>query len=206
MLIDQMAEDAQHAIDEIRSLAKGIFPPLLQSEGLGAAVTAGAANAPVPIIVDASTLSRFAPEVEAATYFAVSEAITNAVKHSGAQRIEVRPGRPGLLGAGRGCRLRCRAVQRRQRPRRNARSPRSAGRVALLDIVPGCRRHGRRLRSRGPNALTQPGGRTSRRVSGPRSDFPMNATAPAARARGSYSTASYVESTRTVTSGWCSEI
>ena len=96
MLIDQMAEDAQHAIDEIRSLAKGIFPPLLQSEGLGAAVTAGAANAPVPIIVDASTLSRFAPEVEAATYFAVSEAITNAVKHSGAQRIEVR------LGNGRG--------------------------------------------------------------------------------------------------------
>ena len=210
VLIDQMAEDAQHAIDEIRSLAKGIFPPLLQREGLGAAVTAGAANAPVPIIVDALTLSRFAPEVEAATYFAVSEAITNAVKHSGAQRIEVRlgNGRGGLafLVRDEGCRLRCRAVQRRQRPRRNARSPRSAGRVALLDIVPGCRRHGRRLRSRGPNALTQPGGRTSRRVSGPRSDFPMNATAPAARARGSYSTASCVESTRTVTSGWCSEI
>ena len=89
-LIAQMAEDAQHAIEEIRSLAKGIFPPLLEGEGLKAAMTAGAASAPVPVIVDASDLGRYSPEIEAAAYFCISEAITNAVKHSRAECIDVR--------------------------------------------------------------------------------------------------------------------
>jgi signal transduction histidine kinase len=88
-LIAQMADDAQQAIEEIRSLAKGIFPPLLEVEGLTAALATGAANAPVPVIVEADGLERMSVDVEAAAYFCISEAITNAVKYSGAHQIDV---------------------------------------------------------------------------------------------------------------------
>jgi signal transduction histidine kinase len=88
-LIGQMADDAQQAIEEIRSLAKGIFPPLLENEGLSAALATGAANAPIPVIVDSDGLRRMSIDVEAAAYFCISEAITNAVKYSGAHQIGV---------------------------------------------------------------------------------------------------------------------
>ncbi|MDX1450175.1 MAG: sensor histidine kinase, partial [Acidimicrobiia bacterium] len=89
-LIRQMAADAQLAIDEIRSLAKGIFPPLLENEGLVAALTAGAASAPIPVIVESDGVGRLPADVEAAAYFSITEAVTNAVKHSRASRIDVR--------------------------------------------------------------------------------------------------------------------
>ena len=82
--------DAQAAIDEIQSLGKGIFPPLLESDGLRAAVSAGAANAPIPVIVKAQDLGRYDPEIEAAAYFCITEAITNSIKYSGSNRIDVR--------------------------------------------------------------------------------------------------------------------
>ena len=88
--IRQMAHDAQAAIDEIQSLGKGIFPPLLESDGLRAAVSAGAANAPIPVIVKAQDLGRYDPEIEAAAYFCITEAITNSIKYSGSNRIDVR--------------------------------------------------------------------------------------------------------------------
>lgn len=88
-LIEQMANDAQQAIEEIRALAKGIFPPLLEKEGLKAALAAGAANTPIPVIVDADGVGRFPPDIEAAAYFCITEAVTNAVKHSGAEHIDV---------------------------------------------------------------------------------------------------------------------
>jgi signal transduction histidine kinase len=91
-LIRQMATDAQEALEEIRSLGKGIFPPLLESDGLRAAVSAGAANAPVPVIVAAPDLGRYDTEIEAAAYFCITEAITNAIKYSGSERIEVQLG------------------------------------------------------------------------------------------------------------------
>ncbi len=88
-LIKQMAGDAQGAIEEIRSLAKGIFPPLLESDGLGAALRAGAANAPIPVIVASNDIARYDAESEAAAYFCISEAITNAVKYAESDRIDV---------------------------------------------------------------------------------------------------------------------
>jgi signal transduction histidine kinase len=80
-LIGQMALGAQDAIDQIRALAHGIYPPLLQSDGLHAALRALAEVAPVDVAVDVVVGRRYPLEVEGAVYFCVSEAVTNAVKH-----------------------------------------------------------------------------------------------------------------------------
>lgn len=80
-LLDGLADEAQQALDEVRSLAKGIYPPLLASDGLRAAIASLASAAPVEVSVDGDGIGRYPADVEAAIYFNVSEAITNAVKH-----------------------------------------------------------------------------------------------------------------------------
>lgn len=80
-LIAQVESEAQDAIDQIRALANGIYPPLLEAEGLPAAVRALGELAPVEVTVDADVSQRCPLAVEAAVYFCVSEALTNAVKH-----------------------------------------------------------------------------------------------------------------------------
>jgi signal transduction histidine kinase len=81
-LIGQMAVETQDAIDQIRALANGIYPPLLEAEGLVAALAVVAGLAPVKVQVSANLSRRYPLPVEAAVYFCVSEAVTNAVKHA----------------------------------------------------------------------------------------------------------------------------
>lgn len=81
-MLSGLTDEAQAAIEQIRSLARGIFPPLLQSEGLRAAVAAVVDNAPIETRSHIADVARLTPEVEAAVYFSVSEAITNAAKHA----------------------------------------------------------------------------------------------------------------------------
>jgi signal transduction histidine kinase len=83
-LLEGLATDVQDAIQELRSLAHGIYPPLLRDSGLAAALVAAANRAPVPVSVHAATIPRTAPEVEATVYFCCLEAIQNAAKHAGA--------------------------------------------------------------------------------------------------------------------------
>jgi signal transduction histidine kinase len=80
-LIDQIESEAQDAIDQIRALANGIYPPLLEAEGLGPAVRALGELAPVAVRVDIELSRRHPLAIEGAVYFCVSEALTNAVKH-----------------------------------------------------------------------------------------------------------------------------
>lgn len=80
-MIEQMAEEAQDAVDQIRSLAHGIYPPLLETEGLPAAVASLADRAPSDVHLDATVANRHSLAVEAAIYFCVAEALTNAVKY-----------------------------------------------------------------------------------------------------------------------------
>jgi signal transduction histidine kinase len=97
-LVDQISEDAQHAIDQIRSLAQGIYPPLLESDGLGPAIQALADRIALDVRTAVSTERRSPLPIEAAVYFCVSEAMTNATKH-GEAPIEVRVfERDGELG------------------------------------------------------------------------------------------------------------
>jgi signal transduction histidine kinase len=82
-MLDEIRGDLQDAIQELRALAHGIFPPLLVSGGLGEALSAAASRSATPVTVVADGLSRHPAEVEAAVYFCCLEALQNASKHAG---------------------------------------------------------------------------------------------------------------------------
>jgi signal transduction histidine kinase len=83
--------DAQRALLSLQDVARGIHPPLLTDHGIGEAVTERAARLPIPVAVDdrLAGQGRLPADVEAASYFLVSEALANVLKHAGATRAEV---------------------------------------------------------------------------------------------------------------------
>ncbi|WP_369237655.1 sensor histidine kinase [Streptomyces sp. R21] len=89
-LLVRARESSAEALTELRDLVRGIHPPVLAERGLGDAVRALALRLPLPseVSVDFPEGRADAP-VESAAYFAVSELLTNAVKHSGADRLWV---------------------------------------------------------------------------------------------------------------------
>jgi signal transduction histidine kinase len=89
-LLEQLETEAEDALDTLRGLAQGIYPPVLEAKGLAAAVSAQADKATLPATVHASGVSRQAPEVEAAVYFCVLEALQNAAKYAEASSAHVR--------------------------------------------------------------------------------------------------------------------
>jgi signal transduction histidine kinase len=83
-------DDAQDALANLRDLAHGIYPPLLADRGLSDALEAQARKAPVPVVVDHDGVGRYPPEVEAAVYFSVLEALQNVAKYAQASNVIVR--------------------------------------------------------------------------------------------------------------------
>jgi signal transduction histidine kinase len=81
-VVNQLGADAQAALDQLRSLAHGVYPELLAGRGLPDALQSIARQAPLPVHVIAVGLSRHPTEVESATYFTCAEAIQNAAKHA----------------------------------------------------------------------------------------------------------------------------
>ena len=82
--LDEIIEDAEAAIEELRALGHGIYPAELRTHGLDRALPALARVAPVRVRVVADSVGRHAPTVEEAVFFCVREAIQNATKHAGA--------------------------------------------------------------------------------------------------------------------------
>ncbi|MFE9455505.1 sensor histidine kinase [Streptomyces californicus] len=82
-------ESSAEALTELRDLVRGIHPPVLAERGLGDAVRALALRLPVATEVTVELPGRAEAPVESAAYFAVSEALTNAVKHAAAERVYV---------------------------------------------------------------------------------------------------------------------
>ena len=82
-MLEELRSDLTAAIQELRALAHGIYPPLLVDRGLAEALRAAAGRAALPTTVDADGLERYSPEVEAAIYFCCLEAMQNAGKHAG---------------------------------------------------------------------------------------------------------------------------
>jgi signal transduction histidine kinase len=82
-LLEELGQEISKALDELRTLAHGIYPPLLASEGLGAAMVAASRRAVIPTQVHADGIGRYPPELEAAVYFCCLEALQNAGKYAG---------------------------------------------------------------------------------------------------------------------------
>jgi signal transduction histidine kinase len=83
------ALELKEALSELRALAQGLHPMILTRSGLAAAVRALARRAPVPAEVTEVPEERFPPDVEAAAYYVVSEALANAGKHASATHARV---------------------------------------------------------------------------------------------------------------------
>ncbi|MCI9888676.1 sensor histidine kinase [Micrococcales bacterium 31B] len=95
-LIDEAHAQAKQAITDLRQLARGIHPAVLTDRGLDAALSSIVARSPVACDLDVHLPTRAAPEIEAAAYFVVAEALTNVAKHSQASQASVQIyGNPG---------------------------------------------------------------------------------------------------------------
>ena len=88
-LVAEAREASSTALTELRNLVRGIYPPVLADRGLGEAVRALALDTPLRTETDIILPGRLDAPVESACYFAVAEAFTNAVKHSGARQVQV---------------------------------------------------------------------------------------------------------------------
>jgi signal transduction histidine kinase len=89
MLGDLQAE-TQTALEDLRDLARGIYPPLLADKGLPEAIAAQARKATLPARVDGDGLGRYSQDVEAAVYFCALEAMQNAAKYANASSMAIR--------------------------------------------------------------------------------------------------------------------
>ncbi len=85
----ELRVDAGDALDELRDLARGIYPPLLADKGLGAAMEAQARKASVPVEVATNGIHRYPPEVEATVYFCCLEALNNVSKYARARNVRL---------------------------------------------------------------------------------------------------------------------
>jgi signal transduction histidine kinase len=82
-LVGEARADLGRALEQLRDLAHGIYPAVLENDGLSAALADAARRSPIPAQVDCDGAGRYAPELEAAVYFCCLEALQNAAKHAG---------------------------------------------------------------------------------------------------------------------------
>src|SRR4051794_9935060 len=88
-LFEGIAASADAALDDVRSLARGVYPPLLVDFGLVDALSDAAHRSAVPAVVRARGVERYPQEIEAAVYFCCLEALQNAEKHSRTRSIRI---------------------------------------------------------------------------------------------------------------------
>ena len=80
---------AAGALENLRDLARGIYPPLLADLGLAAALNAQASKSPLPVTVEADAIGRFGQDTEAAVYFCCLEALQNTAKYAHATQARI---------------------------------------------------------------------------------------------------------------------
>ena len=89
-MLEQMESETHTALEDLRDLARGIYPPLLADQGLPAALEAQARKSALPVTVSADGVGRYPQEVEAAVYFSALEGLQNVAKYANATSVEVR--------------------------------------------------------------------------------------------------------------------
>ncbi|MDX6423933.1 MAG: hypothetical protein QOI67_1404 [Gaiellaceae bacterium] len=87
--LSRVAEGLVSVLDDLRETARGIHPAILAEGGIGPALKTLARRSPIPVEVDVQSDARLPESVEVATYYVVSEALTNAAKHANASVVRV---------------------------------------------------------------------------------------------------------------------
>jgi signal transduction histidine kinase len=82
-MLSELGADAEAALGQVRELARGVYPPTLDHEGLAAALRRETRRLPLPVVITRAGTRRFPPHVERALYFCSVEAIQNVLKHAG---------------------------------------------------------------------------------------------------------------------------
>jgi signal transduction histidine kinase len=95
-LLDEALQQSQYALAEIRTLSRGIAPPILAEQGLAAAITAVAARGSIPTSVEVEDV-QLSDAAQNAAYFVVAEALANMEKHSQARSASIEVRRVGAL-------------------------------------------------------------------------------------------------------------
>ena len=88
-MIEELQRDTGEALENLRDLARGIYPPLLADKGLVTALESQAGKAAVPTSVQAHGIGRYPQEVEAAVYFCCLEALQNVAKYARADSVVI---------------------------------------------------------------------------------------------------------------------
>lgn len=96
-LLEQAHAGTEEAMTELRDVIRGIYPPILADRGLPGALTALAGRTTLPVRLDITEPGKLPVAVETAAYYAVTESVTNAVRHSGAGSVSVRLVKEGDL-------------------------------------------------------------------------------------------------------------
>jgi signal transduction histidine kinase len=88
-LVAEARKTSSRALDDLRDLVRGIYPPVLADRGIAEAVRALALDTPLTVDTDISLPGEPPMPVAAAVYFAIAETLTNAVRHSGADSVQI---------------------------------------------------------------------------------------------------------------------
>jgi signal transduction histidine kinase len=88
-LLETLQVDATAALEDLRDLARGIYPPLLADQGLGAALQAQARKSMVPVALELEEIGRYSQEIESAIYFSCLEALQNVAKYADASLVTI---------------------------------------------------------------------------------------------------------------------
>jgi signal transduction histidine kinase len=87
--LSALQQRTNEALEDLRDLAHGIYPPLLADKGLPTALQAQARKSPVPVTVEANAVARYPQAVESAVYFSCLEALNNVAKYAGADHVSM---------------------------------------------------------------------------------------------------------------------
>jgi signal transduction histidine kinase len=88
-MLEEIGGEIDAALDTLRALALGIYPPLLEEQGIAPALAAQYVRSGLPVRMDADATGRYPIEIEAAVYFAALEALQNAAKYAEAEEIAI---------------------------------------------------------------------------------------------------------------------
>jgi signal transduction histidine kinase len=89
-MLEELQGQTTETLEDLRDLARGIYPPLLADKGLPAALEAQARKSPVAVTVQPDGVGRYGQDVESAVYFCCLEALNNVAKYAAASSVEIR--------------------------------------------------------------------------------------------------------------------